>query len=88
MERIINSNVERMGSANMEKMMQIMTEQFFQLASSSRKSGTFPSQPELNPKGHASSSSGANPSESVSEVTTRKVVFCSNFFVANFKLLQ
>jgi len=68
MERRINSNVERMISANMEKMMRIVTEQFFILASSSRESGTFPSQPEVNPKGHASSSSTANPSESVRKV--------------------
>ena len=40
----------------------MMTEQFSQLASSSRKIGTFPSQPEVNPKNHASPSS-FNPSE-------------------------
>jgi len=68
MERRINSNVERMISANMEKMMRMMTEHFFQLASSSRESGTFPSQPEVNPKGHTSSSSGANTNESMRKV--------------------
>ena len=41
------------------------TEQFFQLASSSREPGTFLSQPVVNPKGHTFSSSGANPSEFV-----------------------
>jgi len=46
-----------------------MTEQFFQLASSSRESGTFPSQSEVNPKGHTSSSFG-NPSESVRKVNS------------------
>ena len=60
--------MERMISANMEKMMRMMTEQFFQLASSSKESGTFSSQPEVNPKGHTSSSSTANPSESVRKV--------------------
>jgi len=35
-----------------------MIEQFFQLTSSSNEPGTFLSQPEVNPKGHASSSSG------------------------------
>ena len=54
-------------SANMEKMIRMMTEQFFKLASSSRESGTFPSQPEVNPKGHASSSSD-NPNEPVRKV--------------------
>jgi len=68
MERRINSNVERMISANMKKMMQMMTEQFSQLASSSRELGAFPSQLEVNPKGHTSSSSGANPSEFVRKV--------------------
>jgi len=47
--------------------MRMMTEQFSQLASSSRQPGTFPSQPEVNPKGHASSSSG-NPNEPVRKV--------------------
>ena len=56
---MINSNIERM--------MRMITEQFFQLASSSREPGTFPSQPEVNPKGHTSSSSGS-PSESVRKV--------------------
>jgi len=67
-ERRINSNVEGMISANMEKMMRMMTEQFFQLASSSREPGTFSSQPKVNPKGHTSSSSSANPSESMRKV--------------------
>jgi len=48
-------------------MMRMTTEQFFQLALSSREPGTFPSQPEVNPKGHASSSSG-NPNELVRKV--------------------
>jgi len=67
MERRINNNAERMINANMETMMRMMSEQFFQLASSSREPGTFPSQPEVNPKGHASSSS-RNPSEPVRKV--------------------
>jgi len=67
-ERRINSNVQRMINANMEKMMRMMTEQLFQLASSSRETSTFPSQPEVNPKGHASSYSDANPSEPVRKV--------------------
>jgi len=53
---MINTNMERM-----------ITEQFFQLTSSSREPGTFPSQPEVNPKGHASPSSG-NPNELVRKV--------------------
>jgi len=52
----------------LEEMMRMMIEQFSQLASSSRELGTFPSQPELNPKGHAPSSSSANPSEPVRKV--------------------
>ena len=54
-------------NANMEKMMRMMTEQFSQLASSSREPGTFPSQPEVNPKGHVPLSS-SNPNESVRKV--------------------
>ena len=50
-----------------ERIMRMMTEQFSQLASSSREPGTFPSQPKVNPKGHASSSS-ANPNEPVRKV--------------------
>ena len=69
-KRRINNNVERMINANMEKMIRMMTEQFFQLASSIRKPSTFPTQPELNPKGHASSSYGVNPSENVRKVNT------------------
>jgi len=68
MKRRINSNVERMVSANMKKMMRMITEQFSQLASSSRESGTFRSQPEVNTKLHTSSSSGADPSEFVRKV--------------------
>ena len=60
--------MERMINANMERMMRMMTEQFFQLASSFRESGTFPSQSEVNPKGHASYSSSVNPNESVRKV--------------------
>ena len=56
-------------NANMERMMRMMTEQFSKLASSSREPGTFPSHPEVNPKGHTSSSSG-NPSESVRKVNS------------------
>jgi len=67
-ERGNNSNVERMINANMERMMRMMTEQFFQLTSSFKEQGTFPSQPEVNPKGHASSSSVGNPSEPVRKV--------------------
>ena len=58
LERRINNNVERMINANMEKMMRMMTEQFSQLVSSSREPDTFSSQPEMNPKGYASSSYG------------------------------
>jgi len=66
-ETRINNNVERMINANMKRMMRMMTEQLFQLASSSRGPATFLSQPEVNPKGHASSSS-SNPSEPVRKV--------------------
>jgi len=45
----------------------MMTKQFSQLPSSSREPGTFPSQLDVNPKGHASSSSG-NPGEPVRKV--------------------
>jgi len=48
-ERKINSNMERMINAHMKRMMRIMAQQFFQLASSSGESGTFSSQPEVNP---------------------------------------
>jgi len=67
MEMRINNNVERMINANMERMIRMMTEQFSQLAPSSRELGTFPSQSEVNPKGNASSSSG-NPNELVRKV--------------------
>ena len=60
--------MERMVNANMEKMMRMMTEQFFQLASSSRKPGTFPSQPEVNPKGLVSPPSGPSSSENVRKI--------------------
>jgi len=53
-------------NANIERMMRMMTEWFSPLASSSRKTGTFSSQLEVNPKGHASSS--GNSSESVRKV--------------------
>jgi len=66
-ERRINNNMERMINANMETMMRMITEQLFQLASSSREPGTFSTQPEVNPKGHASPSSG-NPNEPVRKV--------------------
>ena len=70
MERRINSNVERMISANMEKMMRMMTEKFSQLVSYSREPSTFLRQPEVNPKGHTSSSSSANPIKVVRKVNT------------------
>jgi len=52
----------------LEEMMRMMIEQFSQLASSSRELGTFPSQPEVNPKGYTSSSWAANPNESMRKV--------------------
>jgi len=52
----------------MEKMIRMMTKQFFKLALSSRESGTFSSKPEMNPKGHASFSSNINHNEFVSKV--------------------
>jgi len=67
LERRINNNVERMINTNMERMMRMMTEQFFHLASSSRERGTFLSQPKVNPKGHASPSTG-NPNEPMRKV--------------------
>jgi len=50
LEGRINKNVERMINANMERMMRMLTKQFSQLASSSRQSGTFPSQPDVSLK--------------------------------------
>jgi len=67
LERRIDNNMKRMINANMEKMMRMMIEQFSQWASSSREPGTFPSQPEANPKGHVPSSS-SNPNEPVRKV--------------------
>jgi len=67
LERRINNNVEIMINSNMDRMMRMMTEQFFQLALSSRKPGIFPSQPEMNSKDHGSSSAG-NPNEPVRKV--------------------
>jgi len=78
----INSNVERMTNANIERMMRMVIKQFFQLASSSRESGTFSSQPEVNPKGHASSSSGGNPSEPVRKVNA-VISLCSGREIDN-----
>jgi len=54
-------------STDMERIMKMMIEQFFQLASSFREPSTFLTQPEVDPKGHASSSSG-NPNEPVKKV--------------------
>jgi len=73
--------MERMIYANIEKIMRMITEQFFQLASSSRKPGAFPSQPEVNPKGHASSSFD-NPKESVRKVNA-VISLCSGREVDN-----
>jgi len=81
LERGINNNVERMINANMERMMRMMTEQFSQLTSSFREPGTSPSQPEVNPKGHASPFSG-NPSEPVRKVNT-VISLCSGREVDN-----
>jgi len=69
LERRINNNVERMINVNMKRMMRMITKQFSQSASSSREPGTFPSQPKVNPKGHASPSSG-NPNEPMRKVNT------------------
>jgi len=55
-------------NANMERMMRMMTEQFFQLALSSREPCTFLSQTKVNRKGHTFSFSSANPSEPVRKV--------------------
>lgn len=61
-EARINNNMERMVNINMKKMMRMMTEKFSQSTSSAREQSTFLSQPEVNPKGHASSfSSRVNP---------------------------
>ena len=49
-------------------MMRMIIEQFFQLASSSKEPDAFPSQLEVKSKGHASSSSGTNPSEPIRKV--------------------
>jgi len=54
-------------NVNIKRMMRMMTEQFSQLASSYRESGSFLSQPEVNPKGRTFSSSGS-PSEPVRKV--------------------
>ena len=43
-------------NTNMRKMMRLMTEQFYQLASSSREPDTFSNQPVVNSKGLPSSS--------------------------------
>ena len=43
-----------------ERMMRTMSEQFAQLAMSNREKGTFPSQPEANPRGGSSSSFDPN----------------------------
>ena len=55
-------------NANMERVIRTMTEQFFQLASFSWEPGTFSSQPEVNSKGHTSSSSVSNPGEHIREL--------------------
>ena len=48
-------------------MKRLITEQFSQLASSSREPGAFPSQPEVNPKG-LPSSSGLPPNNNVRKI--------------------
>jgi len=57
-------------NADTKIMMRMMTEQFFQLGSFSKEPRAFSSQPEVNPKVHSSSSSGANPSETMKAVMT------------------
>jgi len=54
-------------NANMERMIRMMTEQFSHLTSSSSELGTFPSQPEVKPKGYVFPSSGS-PNEPVRKV--------------------
>jgi len=81
LERRINNNVEGMINVNMERMMRMITEQFSQLASSSRELGNFPSQPEVNPKGH-DSSSFSNPNEPMRKVNV-VISLCSGREVDN-----
>ena len=55
-----------------ERMMRTMSEQFAQLAMSNRKKGTFPSQPEANPRGGSSSSFDPNDVRKVNAVISLK----------------
>jgi len=61
--------MDRMMNANMKNMMRMMTKQFSQFASSSRKLRTFSNQPEVNPKGLISAPSfGPSAVENVGKV--------------------
>jgi len=63
MERMIRELKE-----SNERMMRTMSEQFAQLAMSNREKGTFPSQPEANPRGGSSSSFDPNDVRKVNAV--------------------
>ena len=63
MERMIRELKE-----SNERMMRTMSEQFAQLAMSNREKGTFPSQPEANPRGGSSSSFNPNDVRKVNAV--------------------
>jgi len=47
----IKSDMERMLKENNKRIIRAITEQFFQFAMANREKGTFPCQPETNPKG-------------------------------------
>ena len=68
MERMIREFKE-----SNERMMRTMSEQFAQLAMSNREKGTFPSQPEANPRGGCSSSFDPNDVRKVNAVCIIKV---------------
>jgi len=56
-----------------ERMMRTMSEQFAQLAMSNREKGTFPSQPETNPRGGSSSSFDPNDVRKVNAVISSRL---------------
>ena len=69
-ERRIRSDMERMLTENNKRMLKLITKQFSQTAIANREKGTFPSQPETNPKGKISSGSTPDTFRKVNAIIT------------------
>jgi len=62
--------MERMLRENNKRMLKLITKQFSQTAIANREKGTFPSQPETNPKGKISSGSTPDTFRKVNAIIT------------------